>query len=140
MNVRNITCGSSAGLTGGLVFGAVIASLPMIAYTSWFTGLLVFLAASLLVGASFMAFFHLFIQCANNKLGYGLVYGGVWWLMGPLTLMPLMSGAAVNWNAVALSQVVYGAVLGLGYAWLQDWTTYSWQFLARGVDQSLKSQ
>ncbi len=37
--------------------------------------------------------------------------------------MPLMAGLGVNWNAGALSQIIYGAILGLSYAWLRKRTT-----------------
>ena len=56
-----------------------------------------------------------------------LAYGGAWWFLGPLTLMPLTMGMGlgVNWNAAAASQMlpslmghlIYGALLGLTYGW-----------------------
>ena len=61
-------------------------------------------------------------------MGYGLGYGVIWWLLGPLTLMPLFMGMGfeVNWNLEAatnmmpslVGHLVYGAILGSTYAWL----------------------
>ncbi|MDA2927241.1 hypothetical protein MYX78_08415 [Acidobacteria bacterium AH-259-G07] len=137
MNVRNIKLGAYAGLAGGLVFGAMMAMtgmLPMIGkligHPSAITGFGVHLIISALIGASFSAIFDRFVAGASGGLGYGLVYGGAWWSLGPLTLMPLMMGMGlgVNWNASAAAQMlpslvghlIYGAILGLSYVWLQS--------------------
>ena len=140
MNARNIKLGAYGGLAGGVVFGAMMAlmgMLPMIGklvrHPSAVTAFLVPLVISALIGASFVVIFHGFIRGASGGLGYGLVYGGAWWLLGPLTLMPLMMGMGlgVNWNAAAASQMlpslvghlIYGAILGLSYGWLGNRTT-----------------
>ncbi len=140
MNARNIKLGAYGGLAGGEVFGAMMGMmgmLPMIGrmvgHPSAVTGFLAHLAISALIGASFVVIFHGFIRGASGGLGYGLVYGGAWWLIGPLTLMPLMMGMGlgVYWNAAASSQMlpslvghlIYGAILGLSYALLQSRTT-----------------
>ncbi|MDA2925269.1 hypothetical protein MYX65_11590 [Acidobacteria bacterium AH-259-L09] len=137
MNVRNIKLGAYAGLAGGLVFGAMMAMtgmLPMIGkligHPSAITGFVVHLVISALIGASFSTVFDRFVAAASGGLGYGLVYGGAWWFLGPLTLMPLMMGMGlgVNWNASAAAQMlpslvghlIYGAILGLSYVWLRS--------------------
>ena len=140
MNTRNIKLGAYGGLAGGVVFGAMMGMmgmLPMIGkmvgHPSAVTGFLAHLVISALIGASFVVIFHGFIRGASGGLGYGLVYGGAWWFLGPLTLMPLMMGMGlgVNWTAAAASQMlpslvghlIYGAILGLSYALLQSRTT-----------------
>ena len=139
MNTRNIKLGAYGGLAGGVVFGAMMGMmgmLPMIGklvgHPSAVTGFLAHLVISALIGASFVVIFHGFIRGASGGLGYGLVYGGAWWFLGPLTLMPLMMGMGlgVNWNAAAASQMlpslvghlIYGAILGLSYGWLGNRT------------------
>jgi len=70
---------------------------------------------------------------ARNRaaaLVHGLLYGAVWWLLGPLTLMPLFlgMGVGVNWNAAAVAamlpslmgHMIYGAILGITYGALQS--------------------
>ena len=140
MNVRNIKLGAYGGLAGGVVFGAMMAMtgmLPMIGkmvgHPSAVTGFLVHLAISAQIGASFVILFHSFVHSKGSGLGYGLLYGGAWWFLGPLTLMPLMMGMGlgVNWNATAAAQMlpslfghlIFGAILGLSYAWLQNRTS-----------------
>ncbi len=140
MNTRNIKFGVYGGLAGGVVFGAMMAMmgmLPMIGkmvgHPSAVTGFLAHLVISALIGASFAVLFRRFLHGLSGGLGYGLVYGGAWWFLGPLTLMPLMMGMGlgVNWKAAAASQMlpslgghlIYGAILGLSYALLQSRTT-----------------
>ena len=137
MNAKDIKLGVYGGLAGGVVFGAmmnIMGMLPMIGkmvgHPSAVTGFLVHLVISALLGASFAIVFHRFVHAAGAGLGYGLVYGGAWWFLGPLTLMPLFMGMGlgVNWNATAASQMlpslvghlIYGAILGLSYAWLRN--------------------
>ncbi len=101
----------------------------MVGHPSAVTGFLVHLVNSALIGAAFATLFHRFVHGKSSGLGYGLVYGGAWWLLGPLTLMPLMMGMGlgVNWNATAAAQMlpslfghlIYGAILGLSYTWLK---------------------
>ena len=139
MNVRNIKLGVYGGLAGGVVFGAMMAMmgmLPMIGkmvgHPSAVTGFLVHLVISALIGASFATIFDRFVRGKSGGLGHGLLYGGTWWFLGPLTLMPLMMGMGlgVNWNATAAAQMLpslfghllYGAILGLSYAWLKRGT------------------
>ena len=137
MKARNIKFGAYGGLAGGVVFGAMMGMmgmLPMIGkmvgLPSVFTGFLVHLVISALIGGSFAILFGRFVRAASGGLGYGLVYGGAWWLLGPLTLMPLFMGMGLgaNWNVVAASRMlpslvghlIYGAILGLSYAWLRS--------------------
>ena len=137
MNARNIKFGAYGGLVGGVVFGAMMGMmgmLPMIGkmvgHPSVLNGFLVHLVISALIGGSFAILFRRFVRAASGGLGYGFVYGGAWWLLGPLTLMPLFMGMGLgaNWNAVAVSRMlpslvghlIYGAILGLSYAWLRS--------------------
>ena len=140
MNLRNIKLGIYGGLAGGVVFGAMMGAmgmLPMIGkmagHPSAVTGFMVHLAISALIGASFAILFDRFVLSTGSGLGQGLLYGGIWWLLGPLTLMPLLMGMGlgVNWNAEAAARMLpslvghlfYGAILGLTYARLRSQTT-----------------
>ncbi len=137
MNSTEIKYGAYGGLAGGVIFGAMMGMmgmLPMIGkmvgHPSAITGFLVHLVISALIGVSFAVVFHRFVHAAIAGLGYGLLYGGAWWFLGPLTLMPLFMGVSlgVNWNATAASQMlpslvghlIYGTILGLSYAWLRN--------------------
>ena len=134
MRTENLKLGAYSGLAGGAVFGGMMGMmgmLPMIGsmagHPSAVAGFLVHLVISALIGISFAVLFGGLVHGAGEGLGYGLAYGGVWWFLGPLTLMPLMMGMGlgVNWNAAAVSQMLpslighlmYGAILGLTFGW-----------------------
>jgi hypothetical protein len=57
-------------------------------------------------------------------LGLGVVYGAIWWILGPLTIMPTMLGMGPQWSIAAatgnlpslMGHMIYGAVAGVVYA------------------------
>jgi uncharacterized membrane protein YagU involved in acid resistance len=58
-----------------------------------------------------------------SALGWGVSYGFVWWVLGPLTLFPLLLGTAPDWTvgvagaltAPLVGHIAYGAFLGITY-------------------------
>jgi hypothetical protein len=60
--------------------------------------------------------------------GGGVSYGFLWWVLGNLTLLPVLLGEAPRWGAAALAEscpslvghLAYGAVLGLVYQRLEE--------------------
>ena len=135
MNPRNIRHGAVAGIAGGIVFGAMMAMMGMLPMIGQMVGsptagagFLAHLVISALIGASFGLIFHSRVRGTGSGFGYGALYGGVWWILGPLTLMPLMMGMGlgVNWNGAAAAamlpslagHLIYGLILGCTFAWL----------------------
>ncbi len=136
MNATNIRLGALGGLIGGAVFGAMMAKmgmLPMVGQLvgqpSVGAGFLVHMANSAILGAAFAVVLGPLATGLARGLLQGLMYGGAWWFLGPLTLMPLFlgMGLGVNWNLTAASNMlpslmghlVYGALLGITYGWLR---------------------
>ena len=136
MNVRNIRLGIYGGLAGGVVFGAMMGMmgmLPMIGkmagHPSALLGFFVHMVNSAIIGAGFGVLLGRGIRRLDNGLTRGLAYGAIWWLLGPLTLMPLFMGMGlgVNWSLAAagnmlpslVGHLVYGAILGTSYAFLK---------------------
>ncbi len=136
MNNRNLKNGILGGLAGGAVFGmmmAMMGMLPMIGamagYPSALYGMVVHMAISAVIGGQFALLFGNRPNSSGRGVGYGLAYGGAWWVLGPLTLMPAFMGMGlgVNWNLQAAAQMlpslmghlVFGALLGWVYSWLQ---------------------
>ena len=134
MLANRIKDGIYSGVAGGIVFGVMMAAmgmLPMIGgmvgIPSAWAGFLIHLSISTLIGGSF-GFVADRLGLAGG-LRTGAAYGLVWWLLGPLTLMPLFMGMGlgVNWNLAAMTQalpslvghLVFGVVLGITYRWLQ---------------------
>ncbi len=149
MNLRNIRLGIYGGLAGGVVFGAMMGMtgmLPMIGkmagHPSAAYGFLVHMVNSAIIGAGFGVLLGRGIGRLVDGLTRGLAYGGIWWLLGPLTLMPLFMGMGlgVNWNLVAagnmlpslVGHLVYGAILGTSYAFLRHRAFDSTEALAGG--------
>ncbi len=134
MSMTSIKQGVYGGLAGGVVFGALMAvmgMLPMIGNmvgvpAAWI-GFVVHLLISATIGGSFAVLLDASGQ--RGGVGSGLAYGLIWWILGPLTLMPFFMGMGlgVNWNVAAMGQAVpslvghliFGAVLGVTYRWLR---------------------
>ena len=97
MSMTSIKHGVYGGLAGGVVFGALMAMmgmLPMIGnmvgVPSAWIGFFVHLLISATIGGSFAVLLDASGQ--RGGVGSGLAYGFVWWILGPLTLMPFLHG------------------------------------------------
>ncbi len=136
MSARELKWGAYGGVAGGLIFGAMMGMmgmLPMIGsmvgQPTAAAGFAVHMVNSAIIGAGFAIVLGRFVSGARSGLGAGLAYGGVWWILGPLTLMPLFMGMGfgVNWNATAaaamlpslVGHLMFGSILGLAYTWLR---------------------
>ena len=134
MNSGNVKYGIVGGVAGGIVFGAMMGMMgmllmvgQMVGFPSSGVGLIVHLLISAFIGATFAFLFGSRVETRTAGLGYGLFYGGVWWLLGPLTLMPLMMGMGTAWTVAAATQalpslmghLIYGGILGWTYGQLQ---------------------
>ncbi len=118
MSAQNLKYGAYAGLAGGVVFGAMMGMmgmLPMIGQmvgsSSSLIGFLVHMVNSAIIGAAFAVACGGVVAGMGSGVGYGLGYGAVWWLLGPLTLMPLFMGMGfgINWNVAAIDAQPRGA-------------------------------
>ncbi len=137
MNAKNLKLGVYGGLAGGAVFGAMMAMmgmLPMIGSMvgspTVLAGTVVHLVNSAIIGAGFALLFGTVVRGIGTGGVTGVAYGVGWWVLGPLTLMPLFMGMGlgVNWNAAAatsmlpslMGHMVFGVVLGAAYAALRQ--------------------
>jgi len=121
-----MSAGVIGGILGGIVFGmlmAMMGMLPtiasMVGSSSPVVGFGVHLMISILIGLGLTVLF------GNSLLtGYGrgalvgLGYGAIWWVLGPLMIMPLMMGMPLfALDAAALmslmGHMIYGVILGL---------------------------
>ena len=136
MTTRELKWGAYGGVAGGLIFGAMMGMmgmLPMIGsmvgQPTAGVGFAVHMVNSVIIGAGFAIVLGRFVSGIGSGVGAGLLYGAAWWILGPLTLMPLFMGMGfgVNWNAAAaaamlpslVGHLIYGGVLGLVYTWLR---------------------
>ena len=134
--MRNrLLSGAMAGLIGGIPFGLMMqmmGSIKMIAgmlnSQSSLVGWVIHLMISTFIGASFALLLRGRNLSSACILRRGLLYGGFWWLLGPLTLMPLMAGMSPDWSLAAfkmmlpslLGHLLFGGVMGWTYARLAD--------------------
>jgi hypothetical protein len=128
--LRALARGAVAGLFGGLLFTVVmvqIGFLPTVASlvgsTSLLSGFIVHLLIANLIGMSYGLLFHRQSFDLGSALGWGISYGFVWWLLGPLTLLPVFLGGAPQWTLDAaraafpalIGHIAYGAGLGITF-------------------------
>jgi uncharacterized membrane protein YagU involved in acid resistance len=133
MFAKRIKHGIVGGLVGGAVFGmmmAMMGMLPMIGkmvgVPNAMVGFLVHMVISASIGASFGVLAGPIVTGRLSGLVSGAVYGMIWWVLGPLTLMPLMMGMGLgaNWSLGAaqamlpslMGHVIFGLLLGLVYS------------------------
>ena len=136
MSTRELKLGAYGGFAGGLIFGAMMGfmgMLPMIGsmvgQPTAAAGFAVHMVNSVIIGAGFAILLGRIVGGTRSGVGLGLAYGGAWWFLGPLTLMPLFMGMGfgVNWNTAAaaamlpslVGHLMFGGVLGLVYTWLR---------------------
>lgn len=127
-----ITAGVIGGLAGGVVFGmmmAVMGMLPTIAglvgSSSAAVGFLVHMVISAAIGAGFAFLPALAQPSFGSGLLWGIVYGAIWWVLGPLVIMPVMMGMGLQLTMAftgpmltsLMGHMIYGLVLGLVAVW-----------------------
>ncbi len=132
--LRALARGAFAGLIGGLIFTVImvrIGVLPTVARligaSSPWSGLIVHLVIANLIGASFGLLFLRRSFDLGSALGWGVSYGFFWWILGPLTLLPILLGAAPQWTpeiaaalmASLVGHLAYGAAIGVTYHLLE---------------------
>jgi uncharacterized membrane protein YagU involved in acid resistance len=80
----------------------------------------------LTIGLSFGFLFYKDLHNVGASLVWGINYGLVWWLLGPLTLFPWFLGNPVVWSLEAaqaatqglIAHLLYGSVLGFFYGFI----------------------
>jgi len=126
--------GAVASLAGGLLFSVVMAAtgqLPRVAalvhQSSPVLGFLVHLVISALIGMTYGLLFGHEASNAGEAVVWGLVYGLVWWFLGPLTLFPLLLGGPFTWTVPAagvalpslIGHLIYGAATAVAVLLLE---------------------
>jgi uncharacterized membrane protein YagU involved in acid resistance len=133
VGVGKLVEGATAGLIGSALVGDLLAAqgrlgaLGTIApgsapTTSW----LFVLVVGAFLGSIFAALYPRPIDGAGPLLIRGVIFGFVWWVIGSLTVFPLLRGEGLSWSAVAardefagfIAFVLFGAALALLYDWL----------------------
>jgi hypothetical protein len=126
--LRSLVWGGAASLVGGVLFGLLLAfsgGLPQVVRlaggASPVTAILVHLLVSALIGMSYGVFFRREAPDWQASAGWGLLYGLVWWYLGPLTLLRIFLGEPCLWTTAdadaalpwLIGHLLYGAATAL---------------------------
>jgi uncharacterized membrane protein YagU involved in acid resistance len=135
VNRKNIWSGIIGGLIAGVVFGFILVRIGVLSSVGRMMGLTDPLSSFIihLIFSAILGLIFALVLCKGcttffNSAIWGIVYGIIWWFLGPLTLCPWMSGSPVSWSAGAVSHafpmlighLVYGLVLGVSYFWMRN--------------------
>lgn len=128
---RGIIVGAFSGLLGGLIFGRWMSAgdfFPLLAGFaeghSHAANVLLQFGVAVAMGSLFGLLFQRDVRGFGSSMGWGLGYAIFWWFLGPLTLLPALTGQEINWSADKGSElfgslvghVLYGLIIGVTYA------------------------
>ena len=122
--------GAIGGRVGGVLFGAMMGGMGMLPMVAMLVGsenagvgFVAHMVISGVIGAGFGLVFGTRALDFQSGALWGAVYGIVWWVLGPLLIMPTMMGMGSQFG-MALSMpmlmslvghLIYGVVTGLAY-------------------------
>jgi len=132
--LRSLGWGAAASVAGGLVFSLVMVEVgffptvaSLVGGTSPWLGFAVHVAISTLIGMTYGILFRNEAATLGSGIAWGLLYGLVWWFLGPLTLLPVLLGGSVTWTTNAahlflpslVGHLFYGAVTAVVFLLLE---------------------
>jgi hypothetical protein len=122
---RRVIAGVVGGIAGGVAFGILMmmmGMLPMIASLvgsqSAAVGFGIHILISIGIGLGLTVPFGSLLSTYPRGAVIGLVYGAIWWVLGPLLLMPMMMGMPlfmIDTTAMMslVGHLIYGLILGI---------------------------
>ena len=130
---RAIVAGGMAGLLGGFIFDRwmsageffpLLSGLRELPSRSISLTLQFFIAV--LMGVIFGLLFQRDVRSYGSCMGWGVGYAILWWFLGPLTILPVLSHTPLDWSAgnasamfgALVGHILYGLILGVSYATL----------------------
>lgn len=126
--LRSLGWGLVASLIGGLLFSLVMAATGALSRIAGLVdsaspalGFLIHLLLSVPIGVGYGLLFQRESPTAGAAMLWGMLYGLVWWFLGPLTLFPILLGGSLSWTCEAagaalpelVGHLLYGATTAL---------------------------
>jgi uncharacterized membrane protein YagU involved in acid resistance len=130
--IQAVIVGALGGLVGSWIFARGIEAaqfFPLVAglmgSDTMALGRLLHYTIGTTIGISFGLLFSRDVRRVGSSLVWGLGYGLVWWVVGPMTLLPILLGHETqpDWSLSAaqenvpslVAHMLYGAIVGLFY-------------------------
>jgi hypothetical protein len=108
--VRSLVRGAGAGLVGAVVFVPMIAGIDgfqriatLVGGSSFWLGMAIHLVVGVLIGMSYGWLFERESPNFISGVGWGLLYGLIWWFLGPFTLFQAVLGRSFTWSPGAVA-------------------------------------
>jgi len=133
--LRSLGWGFVASLIGGLIFSVVMVSTgalsqiaALFASSSLVLGFAVHLLVSIFIGVSYGVLFQREASTVGAGVMWGMLYGLVWWILGPLTFLPIFLKGSFSWTCEAanaalpelIGHLLYGASTALVFWFLEQ--------------------
>jgi len=130
---RAIVAGGLAGLLAGFIFDRWMSAgdyFPLLAGVNELPSRTVSMGLqfgiAVLMGVIFGILFQRDVRSYGSCMGWGVGYAILWWFLGPLTLLPLITRTPLDWSAdngsavfgSLIGHILYGMILGVTYATL----------------------
>ena len=127
---RSIVVGGGSGVVAALIFSRWMYEgdfFPLIAGLaspgSQLSAVLLHVAVACFIGCTFGMVFQDGLRSLGSSMGWGMAYAMVWWILGPMTLFPVVSGQRPDWSAEHAGELFgpwvgylfYGLILGVVY-------------------------
>ncbi len=132
---KNIWSGIIGGLVAGIVFGFILIRLGTLSTAGCLVGLSDplsgFIVHLIFCGILGLIFALIFCKCCTTFYSsslWGIIYGVIWWFLGPLVLCPWLAGVEMSWSQNTLTRsfpmlvghLVFGLILGVIYFWMRS--------------------
>ena len=128
---RAVVAGGLAGVLGGFIFDRWMSAgefFPLLSGVSQLpsrgTSLVLQFLIAVLMGVIFGVLFQRDVRGYGSCMGWGIGYAMLWWFLGPMTMLPLVSRTPLDWSSDAgsamfgslVGHILYGLILGVSYA------------------------
>lgn len=128
---RALVAGGLAGILGGTIFDRWMSAGEFFPLLSGLSAklspgghLVLQFVFAVLMGVIFGVLFQRDVRGYGSCMGWGVGYAILWWFLGPMTLLPVVSHAPLDWSSgegsamfgSLVGHILYGLILGVTYA------------------------